>query len=371
MLLITRRPEPDPGSSILEDTLSNNPSLSVRKVELSPLSDEAERQLAEALVGQDAPTAVIDAVRSKVEGNPLFLEERLFSLLDADALVKESQGWRLDESVETYVPEVLERLIRSRVDRRSPLARQVIVAASVLGREFGLPLLIAVSAVNIDLDSVMAELCATGLVQELRQHPFPIYRFRHALIQEAIYGGILRGQRRQLHYRAALTLEEMSADQLKEAAAIVGQHHAAAGEVGRAAHFLELAGDHAAGVYANEEAISSYRSALMVIGEDHSEEKPIMEAAIDLRTKLAEVLWHVGRQGEAREVLHKAIKLVDSHDSFRAARLLYRLGRVELSERRFEAALTAFYDARDLLGSHAELQEDSRVNLWLYIELEG
>ena len=71
-----------------------------------------------------------------VEGNPLFLEERLSSLVENGALVKDEAAWRLSGTAGTEVPEVLERLIRSRVDRLGPLSREVITSASVLGREF-------------------------------------------------------------------------------------------------------------------------------------------------------------------------------------------------------------------------------------------
>ena len=82
-----------------------------------------------------------------VEGNPLFLEERLSSLVETGALVRDETAWRLSDSAGTEVPEVLERLIRSRVDRLGPQAREVIISASVLGREFGLSLLAAVAEV--------------------------------------------------------------------------------------------------------------------------------------------------------------------------------------------------------------------------------
>ena len=103
-----------------------------------PLPEEAERALARSLIGPDASQAVIEAMCAGVEGNPLFLEERLSSLVETGALVKDETAWRLSGTAGTEVPEVLERLIRSRVDRLRPGPREVITSASVLGREFGL-----------------------------------------------------------------------------------------------------------------------------------------------------------------------------------------------------------------------------------------
>ena len=82
--------------------------------------------------------------------------------------------------------------------------------------------------------------CATGLLSQVRQVPETAYRFRHALIQEAIYKGMLRSQRCQLHARAAWGLEAASAGRLEEVAAVFGHHYAAAGETERAVHYLSL-----------------------------------------------------------------------------------------------------------------------------------
>ena len=76
---------------------------------------------------------VIGAVRTNVDGNPLFLEERFWSLVETGALVKDETSWSISGSVTIDVPQALERLIRSRVDRLAPLPRDIFVAASVLG----------------------------------------------------------------------------------------------------------------------------------------------------------------------------------------------------------------------------------------------
>jgi predicted ATPase len=128
----------------LEDAFSHNEALTLRRVELGPLSEGDERQLARSFLGDQAPEEVVEAVRKAVEGNPLFLEERLSSLVETGAVFRDELVWRLDPNVRAEVPEALERLIRSRVDRLGALAHDAVVAASVLGVEFGLSALRAV-----------------------------------------------------------------------------------------------------------------------------------------------------------------------------------------------------------------------------------
>ncbi len=88
-----------------------------------------------------------------MEGNPLFLEERLSSLVETGAVFRDELVWRLDPNVRAELPEALERLIRSRVDRLGALAHDAVVAASVLGVEFGLSALRAVTDLNGQLET--------------------------------------------------------------------------------------------------------------------------------------------------------------------------------------------------------------------------
>ncbi len=141
-------------------------------------------------------------VCSGVDGNPLFLEERLASLLDTGALGRHGNTWRLGESDPAPVPEALERLVRARADRLSPAAREALVVASVLGEDIAYSALVAVSELGPELDQAIAELVSAGFLAEVRTQPEPLYRFRHTVIAEATYHGLLRSQRRQLHARA-------------------------------------------------------------------------------------------------------------------------------------------------------------------------
>ncbi|MGA2802951.1 MAG: AAA family ATPase [Acidimicrobiales bacterium] len=371
LVLLTHRPEPDPGVTALEEALANDSSLSLRRVELAPLSEADERDLARSFLGEAAPEEVVESVRKGVEGNPLFLEERLSSLLETGAVFQDERLWRLDPNVRGELPEALERLIRSRVDRLGSQAHDAVVAASVLGVEFGLSALKAVTDLNGQLEEVLAELCAAGLLAEVPRQAERGYRFRHALMQEATYKGLLRAQRRQLHARAAWTIEESSSDRLEEVAALLGHHYAAAGERHRAVHHLGVAGDHAASAFANDEAISVYREALSILAEDLADADSTLHAEVELRARLAEVFSRIGRHGEAREMFHEALRLVKPEESLLAARLQIRLGRLEVSAHRYETASAAFDAAEALLGEEPSGRGKERTDLWLELQVDG
>ena len=90
--------------------------LDAGRLELGPLPGAAEEELARSLLGEGTNREVLDAVLSSADGNPLFLEERLSSLLEARALVRERGAWRLSRTAGAQVPQALERMVRSRVD---------------------------------------------------------------------------------------------------------------------------------------------------------------------------------------------------------------------------------------------------------------
>jgi class 3 adenylate cyclase/tetratricopeptide (TPR) repeat protein len=367
-ILGTHRPEPDPGVTALEAALAADPGCRTRRLELAPLDDAAQRELARSLVGADATEPVVGALCMSVEGNPLFLEERLSSLVETGALVRHEGHWQLGEAHDADVPEVLERLIRARVDRLAPSPHQAIVAASVLGPYFPLSALAAVSDLNGELAGAVGALCASGLLVEISQVPEPGYRFRHALIQEATYRGLLRAQRRQLHARAAWGLESAWAERPAEVAALLGHHYAQAGETERALHHLENAGDYAASRFANDEAVSSYRYALQLSDGAGAGQRPV---SVRLRARLADVLARTGRHGAAREALQEALAMVGPDDRLEAARLYSRLGRVEIGGHRHEAAFDAFDAADQLLGDDPAAYGPEGTDVWMDVQVEG
>jgi hypothetical protein len=376
LVLATRRPEPDPGVGELEAELAADPDRRFRALQLGPIPKPAERALARSLLGDEVGDEVLEAVCDGVDGNPLFLEERLASLLDTGAVHRDSAGWRLGRGAAARVPEALERLVRSRADRLSPASREAIVAASVLGEDLERSALGAVSELGPELDDALAELVSAGLLTEVQGQPEPLYRLRHAIIREATYNGLLRSQRRQLHARAAWDLEARATDRLEEVAAVLGGHFAAAGEADRAVHYLEMAGDHAARVFANEEAIASYRQALAVMdgeGGSSSPGQPAVAAgrtttAVDLCEKLSLLLRLVDRFGEAREAALAGLARVHPEDALRAARLQYALGTTEFQDHNFDAALAACDAVDELLGPCGVNDDRESVDLWVHMQ---
>jgi hypothetical protein len=125
LVLATRRPEPDPGLSKLEAELAAGLACPFRALQLAPIPRPAERKLARSLLGGEVGDEVVDVVCDGVDGNPLFLEERLASLLDTMASLGVALAWHGDLA---EARQVQEQALASAERQGSPGARGAVLA---------------------------------------------------------------------------------------------------------------------------------------------------------------------------------------------------------------------------------------------------
>ncbi len=220
---------------------------------------EAESLLRGVLGDAQLPSRVRERILSKAEGNPLFLEEIVRSLMHEDVIQRTLTGeaWRVTrEEAEIRLPETLQGLLAARIDSLDEEVRRTLQAAAVIGPSFAYRVLRMIDE-SARLDRHLATLQRVELVRELGREPERRYGFRHALTQEAAYDSILQRRRRELHRRVAESLEELYADRIEEYAEQLGHHFAEAGDA-RAGRYLKLAGDRALRLFALEDAITHY-----------------------------------------------------------------------------------------------------------------
>ncbi|HEY8018712.1 MAG TPA: ABC transporter substrate-binding protein [Actinomycetota bacterium] len=301
LLVLTMRPERDhPAWRVKEEAARDLPHR-FREIGLEALSGDAGRELLDALIGRDTlPPEMARRILEPAEGNPFFLEELVRSLADAGALVRDHDAWRFDHAVPIEIPPTVEKVILSRIDRLSPDAHTTLTAASVLGRQFGLPMLEALVA-DDGVMTTLTELQRLDLVRESRRWPEPEYRFKHALIQEAAYRTLVRQDRERLHRVAATWLEERAGDRRDEVAGLLAHHWLGAADEDKAVACLTRAGDLARQEYALDEAVGHYRELL-----------PLLERRGE-RQEIALVLFKLAL------ALHMSLRFAESNDAYQRA----------------------------------------------------
>jgi ABC-type oligopeptide transport system substrate-binding subunit/class 3 adenylate cyclase len=301
LLVLTLRPERDHPSWGLREHVGREFPHLLREIDLGPLGDADGELLAALVAPATLPAELERRVLEAADGNPFFLEELVRSLADVGALVRGDDGWRFDHAVEVEVPPTVEKAILARLDRLSAPARDLVTAASALGRTFALPLLEGVLGSTLAASDALHELQRLGLLRQSRRWPQPEFRFRHALIQETAYRTLLSEQRTRLHRRAAEWLEERYAERDAEVLGLLAYHWLRGEDEDKAADYLLRAGDKARLEYALDEAIEHYRDLLPLLerrGERQEIALVLFKLALALHTSL--------RFAEANETYQRA-----------------------------------------------------------------
>lgn len=293
--VVTARPDPERRADVVVDDIRRAVPHRVTEIGLEALEVGDIRTLLISLIGGvQFPEHLQEQILDLAEGNPFYLEELVASLLE-DGSPDPVHG--------VTVPETVEKVVQARIDRLERGSRELLTAASVLGRSFGLPLLQGVvGAEGVQVDDVQALLRA-GLLIETRRWPQAEYVFRHALIQEAAHSTLPEDRRLALHRRAAEWLEQRHGRSADEVMGQLARHWASAGEDERAITALGRAGDLARRDHALDEAIAHYRTLLPLL-----EKRGDSPAVATVLFKLALALHNALRFSESRSVYRRAFE---------------------------------------------------------------
>ncbi len=248
------------------------------RVALSPLSRRQSRLLLQQILRQlpDPPEALVDLVIDSADGNPFYIEELVTWLLDAGVIVRGDPSWHVvDELVgSVVVPSTLRGVLQARLDALSQAERAVLQRASVVGRVFWDEAVLRLdgSPRSGDTTDALDDLRRRELVFEREVSAFDAAReflFKHALLRDVAYDGVLRAHRRRYHRLAGAWLAEVSARSGREDeyAALVAEHLDRAGEPAAAEWYLR-AGRQALAVFALGEATRLLDRALALVTDD-------------------------------------------------------------------------------------------------------
>jgi DNA-binding SARP family transcriptional activator/class 3 adenylate cyclase/regulation of enolase protein 1 (concanavalin A-like superfamily) len=279
-------------------------------VELRALDEEESRQLVASLLAIDAlPSSMRSLITDKAQGNPLYLEEVVRTLIDGDVLYRDGDRWRARRLLASVtVPATLQSIILSRIDRLAPVKKTYLQAAAVLGRLFRPRLVDAIAGSAAAHDTTLAGLVQDALVFQERAVPEPEYSFHHVLVRDAIYQDLPRGDRIRLHRQAGQAIEALYARHLQPQIELVAHHYDLGDDAEKAIHYLLLAGRKAQANYLNQEACASFERALARL--DALEPTALHQRQrLDALERLGELQTMLEDFAEAETLLHQAVAL--------------------------------------------------------------
>jgi DNA-binding CsgD family transcriptional regulator/tetratricopeptide (TPR) repeat protein len=296
-------------------------------LELEPLDGEELAELLAAHADRPLPAGLTDAIAARSEGNPFFAEELLAS-----------------SEQNAHLPQGLRDLLLQRVVRLDDATQGVLRLAAAAGREVRYPLLRAtVELADRDLRaSLRATVEAGVLVAEPETKSF---RFRHALLAEAIYATILPGEREELHARLAEELARSGAAGAGELA----PHWAAAGRSTEALAASVEAARQAEAVFGLAEALAHLERTLELWSSVPNASELAGLDLTALYAWTAELASQVGAGPRAVELTRRAIELIGTQDPHRASFLHVRLGEYLHDTGSDDAGLAALERAVELV----------------------
>jgi class 3 adenylate cyclase len=243
-----------------ERTLRDRPDRVV-ELALGPLAEAEAHELLSQLAPGELEPGARHEVLSLAEGNPLYLEQLLRSLLESGGLAAR-RTWALTVPA-AKLPTGLESLLVARIAALPRDARRVAQVGAVLGRTFAPTVLVAVSGVE-DLELNLARLLRANIIRETRAIPKREYAFTHGLLQEAALSTLTRARRRELYRRVAAAHEKVFEDSLDDQLERLAFYHARGGDLARALEYLERAANRATSLSAHTQAADLWSRAANV-----------------------------------------------------------------------------------------------------------
>ncbi|MBI3965159.1 MAG: AAA family ATPase, partial [Chloroflexi bacterium] len=308
LFVITTRPPADPLPAEYE-LLFGLPE--IRHLRLRGLSiDDTIALVSQRLGATELPAEIAGIIREKAHGNPFVAEALAYALRDSGLIAVADGVCRIAPGagdLRNLVPETVQGVIISRIDRLAPSQQLLLKVASVVGRTFPFRILRDVYPIAADREHLAEHL---DRLQDFDVVPIEsggqelTFSFRHIMIQEAAYNLMLFTQRRQLHEAVGTWYEANCADELPPYYPLLAHHWTKAEVDDKAIHYLEKAAEQALQSYANQEA-ADFLTQLLAL-ESRSAQPVTLARRARWERQLGEAHLGLGNIPQARSHLERA-----------------------------------------------------------------
>lgn len=316
-------------------------------VSLAPFAVQSTHDLLRAMLRvEHVPAPLAALLHERTGGNPFFLEEMCQALQEDGTLGVVGDAVQIAGSIDSLsLPGTVQAVIRARLDRLDPHARNTLLVASVIGREFRRDVLEWTLGEAGFLNAAIQSLKTAGLIQQIRVAPIATYRFKHVLMQEVAYATLLEHRRRALHGRVAEAMETFGNpvpdDQLERLA-----HHFSRAELWeKAVHYAVLAAERAT-------ILTEFSEAMQLLERAHvwlaplADDAGYLARAVDLLLRQERLGETLGLRERQQHLIDEMVSLLGAEgDSAQLAEVFLRQGDLHTLLSRFDAADLALQHA--------------------------
>lgn len=240
-------------------------------IDLEGLSAAAIQSLVAEALGGDITNELANLLLNKANGNPFFIWQLVLDMRERGILIQQHDGvWMTNQQELDEIPSSINAVLVARLDRLAPQVKAVVQAASVLGHEFEIPVLLGM----FPEDSLLLE----KVKQAENEFIWSIldgrhYLFEHALLCDAAYHMQLQTRLHELHALAGSAIEQVYAAELSSYAPSLAYHFSRAENSERERYYSRMAGELAAIRFANSEAETYLSRALELTPAENDAER--------------------------------------------------------------------------------------------------
>ncbi|MBO0834737.1 MAG: AAA family ATPase, partial [Actinobacteria bacterium] len=291
-------------------------------VEVPRLSPGAVSEMTAACLGVSVVPGSVSSLLADTDGLPFAVEEILAAAASSGQLVQGPDGWSVNDKVVTGVPSSIVGSVRKRMGGLGMRARDVIVSAAVLGRQFEWALLPDVA--EVDDQEVLAALHEAHNLQLIEPACADAgsFRFRHSLTRDAIVSDLLPPELASRSRRAAAAIEQAHPGLPEGWCELVAELRAAAGQPVDAARLLLTASQRGLRQGAVNTSIRTLRAARRLVADMPPGGASL---AVDIDATLAEALSLAGAFAELERLVTDLLSRLSGADPRREALIRLRV----------------------------------------------
>ena len=281
-----------------------------QRIGLDQLSEAARGEVVESLLsGAEISEELSKLIMNRAGGNPLFLEELTYALLESGYIKRGEKGYELSGKVgEIQVPDTIQGIIAARLDRLEENLRRTVQVASVIGKRFALSLLEAVVGAKEEVKAHLLELQNLEFIYETILFPEREYEFKHALVQEVAYNSLLLKRRKEVHEAIGNKIETLYSDRLEEFYEVLAHHYSRGENLQKACKYLKFSGIKAVKNYSLGDALRFYKEAIHTLKKEPLTPDNKKEET-DIRLLMASPIISLGFPEDSLEILQEGERL--------------------------------------------------------------
>ena len=280
------------------------------KIGLGHLTRKSSVELISAVLEDVAVDVELEQlILRQSAGNPLFIEEFIYTLQENHLIKRKNNQFILIQRPDSIkIPDTIHGFVAARIDNLDDTLKQIIQTASVIGHDFEYRILRMITGMGEELKSCLDKLQGLGFIHEKELFPELEYTFRHALIQEVVYTGLLLRQRVKLHAEIGLTAETLYAGKPDECYEILAYHFSLGENYSKAYKYLKLSGNKAEDNFSHLQAFGFFEKALKIY-DKLPEEHGVDAEKLDLCTLMTRPIAMLGFPKGSLKALNEGAKL--------------------------------------------------------------